>query len=78
MKGCIFMENKGTKILKIYSEKELAEALEVSQWTVRLWRLQSGLPYFRTAGRIFYRMETVIDWIDKQERKNSDQVISII
>lgn len=64
--------------MKIYSEKELAEALGVSQWTVRLWRLQRGLPYFRTTGRIFYRMETVVGWMDRQERKNSDQSISII
>lgn len=59
--------------MKIYSEKELAEALEISPWTVRSWRLQSGLPHFRTAGRIFYRMESVFDWMEEEERKNSDQ-----
>ena len=29
---------------KIYSEKEIAVEFSVSPWTVRLWRLQSGLP----------------------------------
>lgn len=56
--------------LKIYTEKELAIFLDVSPWTVRLWRLQSGLPYFRTTGRIFYRLESVIQWMAMQEQKN--------
>lgn len=60
--------------LKIYTEKELAIFLDVSPWTVRLWRLQSGLPYFRTAGRIFYRIESVLNWMDLQEQKNMEAI----
>ena len=59
---------------KIYSEQELASELSVSPWTVRLWRLQLGLPYFRTAGRIFYRLESVSRWMDVQERENANSV----
>ncbi|MDF2788006.1 MAG: Helix-turn-helix domain [Neobacillus sp.] len=53
--------------MKILSEKELASELGLSQWTVRTLRLQRGLPHFRTSGRIFYRLESVISWMDKQE-----------
>lgn len=53
---------------KVLSEKELAGELGLSPWTVRTLRLQSGLPHFRTAGRIFYRLETVLSWMDAQEK----------
>lgn len=59
---------------KIYSEKDLAMEFSVSPWTVRLWRLQSGLPYFRTAGRIFYRLESVLRWMDSEEYRSRGQV----
>jgi hypothetical protein len=59
---------------KIYSEQEIASEFSVSPWTVRLWRLQLGLPYFRTAGRIFYRLESVSRWMDDQERENANSV----
>lgn len=58
--------------LKIYTERELAAKLFVSQWTVRLWRIQAGLPHFRTTGRIFYRLEAVVQWMIEQEKKNQD------
>jgi len=58
--------------IKIFSEKELAIALGLSSWTIRLWRLQAGLPHFRTAGRIFYRLEAVLEWIESEERRNVD------
>lgn len=61
----------------ILGEKELAKALNISPWTIRLWRLQAGLPYFRTAGRIFYRMEAVLRWMDEEERKNAEKARAI-
>ena len=54
----------------VLNEKELAEKLGVSYWTVRLWRLKLGLPHFRTEGRIFYRWEPVMKWMEDQEKKN--------
>lgn len=59
---------------KIYSEKEIATEFSVSPWTVRLWRLQAGLPHFRTAGRIFYRLDSVLRWMDSQEYKNMEKI----
>lgn len=52
---------------KVLSEKELACELGLSPWTIRTLRLQSGLPHFRTAGRVFYRLESVLAWMDRQE-----------
>ncbi|MDL2280827.1 hypothetical protein LJC10_03075 [Selenomonadales bacterium OttesenSCG-928-I06] len=34
---------------------------------MRTLRLQSGLPHFRTAGRVFYRLESVLSWMSTQE-----------
>jgi len=56
--------------MAIMTEKELAKSLGVSPWTVRNWRLNAGLPYFGTAGRIFYRNESVADWMKQEEQKN--------
>jgi hypothetical protein len=61
---------------KILSEKQLAAELQLSAWTVRSLRLQAGLPYFRTAGRIFYRMSSVIEWMSEEEKKNMEKHIS--
>lgn len=58
---------------KIHSEREIADILGVSQWTVRLWRFKAGLPHFRTAGRIFYRLESVLQWMKEEERKNVEK-----
>lgn len=58
--------------MKILSEKELANELGLSSWTIRTLRLQKGMPHFRTAGRIFYRMETVERWIEKQEKSSCE------
>ena len=56
---------------KVLSERELAIELGLSPWTVRNWRLQLDLPHFRTKGRVFYRLETVLEWISKQEQKSN-------
>lgn len=57
---------------KVYSEKELAAKLVLSPWTIRLWRVQLSLPYFRTAGRIFYRLESVTRWMEAEEQRNAE------
>lgn len=59
--------------MKILTEKELAAELGISTWTVRLWRLQLGLPHLRTAGRIFYRINSVMTWMTQEERKNTKE-----
>lgn len=60
-------------INKVLSEKELAVELGLSPWTVRTLRLrEGGLPHFRTAGRIFYRLEAVIAWMEKMEQSGNN------
>lgn len=54
--------------MKIMNEHELAQALGLSYWTIRNLRVQKGLPHFRTAGRIFYRWDSVMQWIEQEEK----------
>lgn len=58
---------------RVLTEKELATELNLSPWTIRTLRIQSGLVHFRTAGRIFYRLESVLAWMDAQERSSSSK-----
>ncbi len=60
----------------ILTEKELAESLGISPWTVRKWRLSLGLPHFGTKGRIYYREEAVADWMKQEEQKNLHRAAS--
>lgn len=57
--------------MKVMTEKQLAEELGLSIWTIRKMRIQKGLPYFGTSGRILYRMESVLKWMDEQENKDN-------
>ncbi len=50
------------------SEQEVAESLGLSYWSVRQMRLQQGLPHFKCGRRIFYRLQTVQNWLEKQEQ----------
>ena len=52
---------------KVMNEKELAEILGLSPWTVRRARLEEAMPHFRIGQRIFYRLETVLSWIAVRE-----------
>ena len=53
--------------MDILSEKELASLLDMSPWTIRGWRIKSGLPHFRIGTRVFYRLESVERWIAENE-----------
>lgn len=50
------------------SELEVAENLGLSYWAVRQLRLQQGLPHFKCGRRVFYRLETVLRWLERQEQ----------
>lgn len=56
---------------RVLNEREIAVELGISPWTVRRLRLQLGMPHFRTAGRIFYRLGTVTEWMAEQERAST-------
>lgn len=63
--------------MKLFTEKELAAELGLSPWTIRNWRLQLGMPHIRTAGRIFYRQESVVAWMDKQENLDGKEATQV-
>ncbi len=56
----------------VLNDKELAKKLDptgkiVTPWSIRNWRLQGGLPSFRVGNRIFFRLESVLRWMDSME-----------
>ena len=61
--------------MKVYTESQLAAEFGISAWTVRRWRIKGALPHFRTAGRIFYRLEAVEKWMSQQEEQNAHQAL---
>lgn len=65
-------------IQRCLSEEELAEALDLSYWTVRQMRLRQGLPHIRCGRRIFYRMSVVNDWFSQQEQGSIHPINSSI
>src|SRR4051794_15827087 len=52
---------------RVLSEKELADELGLSPWTVRGMRLKEGCPHFTIGSRIFYRLESVLAWMAVKE-----------
>lgn len=55
----------------VLSEKELAQRLGLSSWTVRRMRIQEGLTHFMIGHRVFYRLESVLEWIGDRESSGS-------
>jgi len=51
----------------LMTEPELAAYFGLSQWTVRRFRLNEGLPVVAIAGRFFYRLESVQSWLASRE-----------
>lgn len=60
-------------VAKVLNEREIAAELGLKPATVRRLRVQLGLPHFRTAGRIFYRLESVLAFLDKQEQSSQTE-----
>lgn len=60
---------------RLLSEKELADELGISPWTVRTLRLRQNLPHIKSSdkksARIFYRLDNVMKWMAEQEKTNS-------
>lgn len=69
------MSKKTDMDSRVLSERELADELGISFWTVRNLRLKLGLPHFRTSRRIFYRLDTVQEWMSAQEKRSSNKFV---
>ena len=61
------MPNQNAPTISVVTENELAETLHLSKWTVRKWRLAGGLPHIKIGRRIFYRLQSVEEWLREQE-----------
>lgn len=59
------MQNPFKKSLM--TEAELAAYLGLSAWTIRRFRLNEGMPVIAIAGRFFYRLESVQNWLASRE-----------
>jgi len=66
-KSNIREEKEMGKRNQVLTEKELAAELGISRWTARGMRLKDGCPHFTVGCRIFYRLETVLKWLDQKE-----------
>ncbi len=64
----IWIQEQLKKQHRVLNEKELAAELGLSAWTVRRFRLQGGMPCFWVGGRVFFRLPSVLAWLDKQEQ----------
>lgn len=64
------MESSNINCPSIMGEKKLAQSLGISYWTVRKWRLNSGLPFMKNGNRYFYNVESVRSWLRKKEQQN--------
>ena len=58
---------------KVLNERELAEQIGLSKWTIRHMRLVGKCPHIKVGSRIFFRLKTVLAWMKEQENKNSKQ-----
>lgn len=61
------------KIDTVLNDKQLALKLDpsgkiVTPWSIRNWRLQGNMPFFQVGKRIFYRLDSVLEWISKKEQ----------
>lgn len=68
--------------MKVLTEKELADRLGLSPWTIRKWRLEGGLPHLQVGRRVFYRLQSVEEWMRDMERssgtpKGSESFVSV-
>lgn len=64
------MPNQNAPTISVVTEIELAETLHLSKWTVRKWRLAGGLPHIKIGRRIFYRLQSVEEWLRDQESRS--------
>ncbi len=52
----------------VVSESELAKRLGMSVYAVRKLRNTEGMPCFKARGRVFYRLQVVLEWMREQKK----------
>ena len=50
----------------VLTERECAERLGISFWTLRQMRLQENAPHIRLGSRIYYVFDTIVEWLSQQ------------
>ena len=53
----------------VLTERECAERLGISYWTLRQMRLQEKAPHILLGHRIYYVYDTVVAWLAQQAVK---------
>ena len=54
--------------ITVVSESELAKRLGMSEYAVRKLRNTEGMPCFKARGRVFYRLQVVLEWMREQKK----------
>ena len=50
----------------VLTEKECAERLGLSFWTLRQMRIYGHAPHIRLGTRIYYIFDTIVEWLSQQ------------
>ncbi len=66
------MSSQEGKAVRIGNARELAKYIDptgryVTDWTIRRWRLEAGLPHIQIGRRILYNFASVSQWLQERE-----------
>lgn len=57
---------------QLVTDKQLGELTPFSSATYRTWRTRGGgPPFFKRAGRVFYNLQEVHDWLCSDKHQNT-------
>lgn len=65
-----FSETVNNPLSKYVTEKDLSTIMNKSQWTIRRYRLQCGMPYIQVGGRFYYSIDDVNEWLASNTKVN--------
>ncbi len=67
---------KTDETLRLIDEKEVAEFLGVSRYSLQAWRVRGFGPTFVSVGRLVrYRRADVVAWLDSRTRASTSQAL---
>lgn len=59
---------------EVFSVKEAAKYLHVSESAIRNLKYQKGIPFFTIGAKILFDRESIDKWILEKEKQNSNEV----